>query len=64
MINGLLDMSWWQLILVVLALTHVTIVAVTVYLHRCQAHRALNLHPLLAHFFRFWLWMTTGMITS
>lgn len=63
MINGLLDLSWWQLVLVVLALTHVTIVAVTVYLHRCQAHRALDLHPVLGHFFRFWLWMTTGMIT-
>ncbi len=64
MINGLLDLSWWQLVLVVLALTHVTIVSVTVYLHRCQAHRALDLHPLAAHFFRFWLWLTTGMVTS
>jgi len=63
MINGLLDLSWWQLVLVVLVLTHVTIVSVTVYLHRCQAHRALELHPVLGHFFRFWLWMTTGMIT-
>lgn len=63
MLNGLLDFSWWQLVLVTLALTHVTIVAVTVYLHRCQAHRALDLHPVLAHFFRFWLWLTTGMIT-
>ncbi len=63
MINGLLDLSWWQLVLVVLAMTHVTIVSVTVYLHRCQAHRALDLHPLLAHFFRFWLWLTTGMVT-
>jgi len=63
MTQGLLDLSWWQLILVTLVLTHVTIVSVTVYLHRAQAHRALDLHPLLAHFFRFWLWMTTGMIT-
>ena len=63
MTTGLLDLSWWQLILVVLLLTHVTIVSVTVYLHRCQAHRALDLHPLLAHFFRFWLWLTTGMVT-
>ncbi|MDJ0741277.1 MAG: fatty acid desaturase [Gammaproteobacteria bacterium] len=63
MLNGLLDLSWWQLVLVALALTHVTIVAVTVYLHRCQAHRALDMHPLLAHFFRFWLWLTTGMVT-
>jgi len=64
MIDGVLDLSWWQLILVVLGMTHVTIVGVTVYLHRCQAHRALNMHPLLAHFFRFWLWMTTGMVTG
>lgn len=64
MIDGILDLSWWQLLLVVLGMTHVTIVGVTVYLHRCQAHRALNLHPVLAHFFRFWLWMTTGMVTS
>jgi stearoyl-CoA desaturase (delta-9 desaturase) len=63
MTTGLLDLSWWQLILVVLLLTHVTIVSVTLYLHRCQAHRALDLHPALAHFFRFWLWLTTGMIT-
>ena len=63
MTTGLLDLSWWQLILVVLLLTHVTIVSVTVYLHRCQAHRALDLHPVLAHFFRFWLWLTTGMVT-
>lgn len=62
-LDGVLDLSWWQLILVVLGMTHVTIVAVTVYLHRCQAHRALELHPLVAHFFRFWLWLTTGMIT-
>ena len=63
MIDGVLDLAWWQLVLVVLGLTHVTIVSVTVYLHRCQAHRALDLHPLLAHFFRFWLWLTTGMVT-
>ena len=64
MIEGLLQLSWWQLILATLAMTHVTIVAVTVYLHRAQAHRALTLHPLVAHFFRFWLWLTTGMVTG
>ena len=64
MIDGLLDLNPWQLVLVALALTHVTIVSVTVYLHRCQAHRALDLHPVLAHFLRFWLWLTTGMVTS
>mgnify|MGYP003704444793 CR=1 FL=1 len=51
-------------LLVALALTHVTIVAVTVFLHRCQAHRSLDLHPIASHFFRCWLWMTTGMVTK
>lgn len=55
---------WWGYALVTLALTHVTIVSVTIYLHRHQAHRALDLHPLASHFFRFWLWLTTGMITK
>jgi stearoyl-CoA desaturase (delta-9 desaturase) len=63
MIDGLLGLAWWQLVLLTLGLPHVTIVAVTVYLHRCQAHRALDLHPVVAHFFRFWLWLTTGMVT-
>ena len=56
--NGLLDFSWWQILLFTLAMTHVTIAGVTIYLHRCQAHRALDLHPVASHFFRFWLWMT------
>ncbi len=64
MLNGLLDLDWWQLLLVTLALTHVTIVTVTVFLHRAQAHRALDLHPALTHFFRFWTWLTTGMVVS
>ncbi|WJF89610.1 acyl-CoA desaturase [Paraburkholderia bonniea] len=62
--HGLLRFSWWQLVLYTLAVTHVTIIGVTVYLHRCQAHRALELHPAVAHFFRLWLWMTTGMLTG
>ncbi|BCQ22507.1 fatty acid desaturase [Caballeronia sp. NK8] len=62
--NGLLDFSWWQILLFTLATTHVTIAGVTIYLHRCQAHRALDLHPAASHFFRFWLWMTTGMLTG
>jgi stearoyl-CoA desaturase (delta-9 desaturase) len=61
---GLLDLPWWGVALVALALTHVTIAAVTIFLHRCQAHRALDLHPIAAHFFRFWLWLTTGMVTK
>ena len=63
MAYGLLDLSLWGYIAVTLVMTHITIVAVTVFLHRHQAHRALDLHPALAHFFRFWLWLTTGMIT-
>jgi fatty-acid desaturase len=61
--KGWLNLSWWQLILVTLAMTHITIVSVTVYLHRHQAHRALGLHPMASHFFRFWLWLTTGQVT-
>jgi stearoyl-CoA desaturase (Delta-9 desaturase) len=62
--HGLLRFTWWQLVLYTLAATHVTIIGVTVYLHRCQAHRALDLHPAVSHFFRFWLWMSTGMLTG
>jgi stearoyl-CoA desaturase (delta-9 desaturase) len=59
----LLDLPWWGYVAVTLAATHLTILGVTIYLHRCQAHRALDLHPALAHVFRFWLWLTTGMET-
>jgi stearoyl-CoA desaturase (delta-9 desaturase) len=62
--HGLLHFSWWQLVVYTLVVTHITIIGVTVYLHRCQAHRALELHPVVSHFFRFWLWMTTGMLTG
>jgi stearoyl-CoA desaturase (delta-9 desaturase) len=62
--SGFLDFPWWGYALAALGLTHVTIAAVTIYLHRCQAHRALDLHPLVAHFFRLWLWLTTGMVTK
>ena len=62
--NGLLHATWWQLVLVMLALTHVTIACVTIYLHRSQAHRSLDVHPAVAHFFRLWLWLTTGMVTK
>jgi stearoyl-CoA desaturase (Delta-9 desaturase) len=61
---GFFDLPWWGYVLTALGLTHITIAAVTIYLHRCQAHRALELHPLPAHFFRFWLWLTTGMVTK
>jgi stearoyl-CoA desaturase (delta-9 desaturase) len=62
--GGLVDATWWQVVLVMLALTHVTIASVTIFLHRAQAHRALDLHPIPSHFFRFWLWLTTGMVTK
>jgi stearoyl-CoA desaturase (delta-9 desaturase) len=61
---GLTKANWWQVLLYTLVVTHVTILSVTIFLHRSQAHRALDLHPLPAHFFRFWLWMTTGMVTK
>ncbi|MCC6207741.1 MAG: transposase [Gammaproteobacteria bacterium] len=64
MMNGITGFSLWQSLLAALVLTHVTIAAVTIYLHRHQAHRALELHPLVSHFFRFWLWLTTGMVTK
>ena len=64
MFNGFLDLPVWGYIGVLLVLTHITIVSVTVFLHRHQAHRALELHPLVSHFFRLWLWLTTGMVTK
>jgi stearoyl-CoA desaturase (Delta-9 desaturase) len=64
MFYGCLDLSWWGYIIITLALTHVSIVCVTVFLHRSQAHRALDLHPLFSHFCRAWLWLTTGMDTK
>lgn len=62
--NGYLNWSWWQVLLITLLLTHITIASVTIFLHRCQAHRALELHAIPSHFFRFWLWLTTGMVTK
>jgi stearoyl-CoA desaturase (Delta-9 desaturase) len=61
--DGLLDLSAWGYVAAALVLTHVTIACVTIFLHRHQAHRALKLHPIASHFFRFWLWLTTGMVT-
>lgn len=61
--GGLLDLAWWQVVIAALVLTHITIAAVTIFLHRSQAHRALDLHPIPSHFFRLWLWLTTGMQT-
>ncbi|TAG80495.1 MAG: hypothetical protein EAZ24_05090, partial [Burkholderiales bacterium] len=62
--SGTFDLPWWGLVLVTLGCTHITIAAVTIFLHRAQAHRALDLHPIVSHFFRAWLWLTTGMVTK
>ncbi len=62
--HGLLPLPWWGYVIVTLALTHITIAGVTLYLHRHSAHRALDLAPPVSHFFRFWLWLTTGMLTK
>src|SRR6056300_932827 len=62
--NGLTHASGWQLVVYTLVVTHLTIAGVTIYLHRHQAHRALELHAIPSHFFRFWLWLTTGMVTK
>jgi stearoyl-CoA desaturase (delta-9 desaturase) len=64
MFTGVFDLPWWGYVAYTLATTHITIAAVTIYLHRHSAHRALDLHPLVSHFFRFWLWLTTGMVTK
>jgi stearoyl-CoA desaturase (delta-9 desaturase) len=62
--HGMLAASWWQVLAYTLVTTHITICGVTIFLHRAQAHRALDLHPAVSHFFRFWLWVATGMITK
>jgi stearoyl-CoA desaturase (delta-9 desaturase) len=62
--HGLWDLSGWQMVLFTLLVTHITMISVTVFLHRHQAHRALDLHPVASHFFRFWLWLTTGQVTK
>ena len=62
--RGSWDLAWWQIVLFTLLMTHITMVSVTVFLHRHQAHRALDLHPIASHFFRLWLWLTTGQVTK
>jgi stearoyl-CoA desaturase (Delta-9 desaturase) len=64
MFSGMFELPWWGYAIVALVLTHITIVAVTVFLHRHQTHRALDLHPAASHLFRLWLWLTTGMVTK
>jgi stearoyl-CoA desaturase (delta-9 desaturase) len=62
--HGLSGWAWWQVVLFTLVFTHITIACVTIFLHRSQAHRALDLHPAVAHFMRLWLWIGTGMVTK
>ncbi len=62
--GGLIETTWWQVLAYTLVTTHITIASVTIFLHRAQAHRALDLHPIVSHFFRFWLWIGTGMVTK
>lgn len=64
MIDGLLDLNWVGVLIATLIMTHITIAAVTMFLHRSQAHHAVDFHPVVNHFFRFWLWLTTGMVTK
>lgn len=62
--NGLTRATGWQVLFFTMIITHITIASVTIFLHRCQAHRGLDLHPIASHFFRFWLWLTTGQVTK
>jgi stearoyl-CoA desaturase (delta-9 desaturase) len=64
MLTGFVVLPWWGYVIVTLVLTHITIASVTIFLHRHQAHRALELHPIVSHFFRFWLWLTTAIKTK
>ncbi|MBL80120.1 MAG: acyl-CoA desaturase [Nitrosomonadaceae bacterium] len=64
MISGLIELPWWGYLVFTLVVTHITIASITIFLHRHQAHRALELHAIPSHFFRFWLWLTTGMVTK
>jgi stearoyl-CoA desaturase (delta-9 desaturase) len=62
--NGLLDLPWWGVALATLAMTQLTVAAVTLYLHRDQTHRGIDLHPAVQHLFRAWLWLGTGIVTK
>lgn len=64
MLDGLLNLSFWGYLIAVLIMTHITVVGITLYLHREQCHRGIDLHPIVQHFFRFWLWLTTGIVTK
>ena len=60
----MMSLPWWLYLLATFTLTHLTIISVTIFLHRHQSHRAIDLHPAISHLFRFWLWLTTGIVTK
>ena len=62
--NGFTQLSWPWLLAILLVCTYITVLCVTVFLHRSQAHRGADLHPIVSHFMRFWLWLTTAMVTK
>lgn len=62
--DGILDATWWQIVLYTLAMTHITMASITIFLHRHQSHHALELHSSVTHFLRGWLWLTTGIVTK
>ena len=64
LINGLIDFTWMEYIIYTLIVTQITIMAITLYLHRGVCHSAIEIKPALSHFFRFWLWFTTSMKTA
>ena len=61
---GLVPLPWWGYVILTALWIHVTLMAITLYFHREQAHRSVDLHPALRHFFRFWLWINTGAPTK
>ncbi|MEN9560576.1 MAG: hypothetical protein RLZZ502_1787 [Pseudomonadota bacterium] len=63
-LQGMIQLPWWGYVVLTLVLTHITIASVTIYLHRTMSHRAMDLHAIPSHFFRFWLWLTTGQVTK
>ena len=64
LINGIIEFTWVEYVVYTLIVTHITIVAITLYLHRGVCHSAIHIKPILSHFFRFWLWLTTSMRTA
>ena len=64
LINGIVEFTWIGYVIYTLIVTHITIVAITLYLHRGVCHSAIEIKPALGHFFRFWLWLTTSMRTA